>query len=806
MEVAQAPSDLEKFYRLLETLTERATPKGKKSPLKPLDKASRAYVTSACATVWGLPLQKFWETQGVFLNGDDAKDDPPISTINEVLHVKGINTSDAVVSPNTQVLYSNAWLDLSKGGVTVQLPDPGQGGSTYTMAQLMDPYTNVQYSVQNSSGSASFYWRGAPPVVQREALKGDPDAIGLESPQAWLLTRTLVDPYQNRDGGVSPTSAYLDRQLQPSLAFQASQKVNEQVTLIMDPSMNDGNEGVPLSPVRDSDAAKEAAGFFSQLNSALESNGLRLRHRGTTQGELGSSESLVDQSDLLERLDDPDQGLNLRGIVRPDTPLSDDVNQGFEAARAAIDLISSAGTASERSNYWTVNTSLGQYAPNYSGWITAAAVAHVGLGANLAAYGTYPTATQDSQGKALESHLDYELDFSSSGLPPVEKSGFWSLTVYQDDQSVVDNNPQLNRYYLSGSTAADQVYALGSVQLPDAKGSSLRMSFEAPENPKRWLPLPHPAESPTFNAMLRLYEPTPADRRRQPSILRELQGWTPPAIQRLATTTDSVLQRSKVIVDLDADLRLDISEDSFRSDADGLFLKPEVPSCVLISKGGRDRLTGVPYNGVFLGASDAMVLSPLSTLEWTLGEIGDAGPQSPKRWIKSLIDQRHEELFGRKPASHMRGLHSPTSVSPHQLSRLDDRGSDRLALTYADLNHGLGVLFSGVLAESKRNGGRKISAYVADLKAVVADLVRRRLACEQGDCAADEGQGWKATLVDAAKSSDLAPELQTVVVDAFDGLLVASDESKIWQDDAQWISHFSEQRSLFDQGLEPYLP
>ena len=795
MAVTQAPNDLERFYKLLYKLTERSTPAGQASPLKPLGQASTAYVTSACATVWGLPLQKFWETQGIFLNGDQAKASPPISRINEVLHVQGINTSDAVVSPNTQVLYSNAWLDLSQSSATLRLPDPDQRAGTYSMVQLMDPYTNVQYSVQNRSGSASFYWRGAPASVRREALKRDPDAIGLESPQAWVLTRTLVDPYQNQDGGPSPTSPYLDHRLQPSLALQASQQVNEAFSLIMHPSTDGDGQQIPLSPVRDSEIASRAAGFFSQLNDALDSNGLRLRHRGTHQGELGSSESLVDQAALLERLDDPAQGLKLRSITDPESSLDEAVNQGFAGARAAVDLISSAGTASERNNYWTVNTSLGQYAPSYSGWITAAAVAHVGLGANLAAYGTYPTATQDSEGKPLESHLDYQLDFSSSGLPPIEESGFWSLTVYQDDQSVVDNNPQTNSYYLSGATDADQVYALGSVQLPGSKSSPLRLSFDAPTMLKRWLPLPDPAESTTFNAMLRLYEPTPGDRRRQPSILRQLQPWTPPGVQRLASATDSVLGRSKLIVDLDADLRLDPSEDSLRSDADGLFVKPDALSGVLISKGGRDRLTGVPYNGVLIADSDAMVVSPLSTLEWALAELGDAAPPSPERWVKTLIQQHHEDLFGRQPSTLRRRLHAPTLVSPHQLSRLPDRESQALALAHADLNHGLGVVFSGVLAESKRSGARGIRAYVESVKGVVADLVQQR----------SKKLGWTATLAGAVESRSWNPALQAVVLEAFDGLVGASDATTRLED-SQWVSHFSEQRSLFDQRLESHLP
>ena len=158
---------------------------------------------------------------------------------------------------------------------------------------MLQPGSVHECSIQRSKQIrvGDLHWRGSPAAVRREALKRDPDAIGLESPQAWVLTRTLVDPYQNRDGGPSPASPYLDHRLQPSLALQASQQVNEAFSLIVHPSSEGDGQQIPLSPVRDSEIASRAAGFFSQLNDALNSNGLRLCHRGTRQGELGSSES-----------------------------------------------------------------------------------------------------------------------------------------------------------------------------------------------------------------------------------------------------------------------------------------------------------------------------------------------------------------------------------------------------------------------------------------------------------------------------------------------------------------------------------
>ena len=536
------------------------------------------------------------------------------------------------------------------------------------------------------------------------------------------------------------------------------------------------------------------------MNAALESNGLVLSYSGTSQGDLGASSELIDQQAMRDRLDDPSQGLNLQEINDPTMDLSDEVNEGFAAALEAINLISASGTASDRSNFWTINTTLGQYSPNYKGWITAAAVAHVGLGANLAAFGTYPSAMQDSEGNPLQSHLDYQLDFASSGLPPVEESGFWSLTVYQDDQSVVDNNPHANTFYLSGATPVDQVYSLGSVQLPAEEGSSLRLSFDPPQNLNRWLPLPDPVESPTFNAMLRLYDPTPVNRRKSPSILRSIQAWAPPGVTQLSSVTNGPLLRSKIIVDLDGDLRRDSSEYVVRADADGLFVKPETPNGLLISKAGRDSITGVRYNGVLVSDSESMVVSPLTTLDWILGELGSQAPTSPERWVNKLINHHHKDLFGRKPDLSLRALDDPNEVSPHQLSRLQGRGAQKLALTHASLNHGLGKLFSGVLVESMRSGKRKMKQYVRGLKDIVQDLRLRVDDCNEQNCVANYHQAIGTSLKEVVKSTQWHPRLKDQLLVA-DGLVIESNARDLLHDDA-WRSYFSEQRSSFDATLD----
>ena len=68
----------------------------------------------------------------------------------------------------------------------------------------------------------------------------------------------------------------------------------------------------------------------------------------------------------------------------------------------------------------------------------------IGLGANLVADATYPSASSDVHGKPLDGSRRYRLHFDKGALPPVK--AFWSITAYGPDDCFIDN--PLNRYAL----------------------------------------------------------------------------------------------------------------------------------------------------------------------------------------------------------------------------------------------------------------------------------------------------------------------------------------------------------------------
>ena len=188
-----SPSNILSFYKLLYTQAEQSLSNKGKNPLTNLTdlEITDSYIGAVIATAWGLPIQQFWEKQGEYITGSQPGGKPA----NSFFNAQKIDDGETIVSPNTDVLYSNAFLDLSNKVVTVTYPIPESQEGIYTGIQVIDPYTNVQFSSgsadqtqrkNNSPDTATrtVYWAGASSDVINQALDKDPDAIALASPQA----------------------------------------------------------------------------------------------------------------------------------------------------------------------------------------------------------------------------------------------------------------------------------------------------------------------------------------------------------------------------------------------------------------------------------------------------------------------------------------------------------------------------------------------------------------------------------------------------------------------------------------------
>jgi hypothetical protein len=96
-----------------------------------------------------------------------------------------------VVSPNNDTVYSNAWIDLSRGPVLIHSPDMGE---RYWTLGLLDAWTNpFAYVGRRTTGNRRQRtlvhgpgWRGAAP-------RGVSQVIAAPGDDVWLIGRILVD-------------------------------------------------------------------------------------------------------------------------------------------------------------------------------------------------------------------------------------------------------------------------------------------------------------------------------------------------------------------------------------------------------------------------------------------------------------------------------------------------------------------------------------------------------------------------------------------------------------------------------------
>lgn len=530
-----APSDKDLFYAEIYYATaSAAATAGVANPLiAPVNLPlgyNQYYAAAVDAYIWGLPAEQFWEKQGYYF----ANNTPSIP-VNSLFLADNIDTGSSIVSPNTAVLYANGFVDLSTHPYLITYPQ----SSTYNVLQIMDAYTNVQGSVGsrvNTCGSVVLYYANASYAEAVQAAYPN-NSLAIYTPQAWALGRVAVDAYAVTTENGTPETLYqtLFGSASSALALWKSQNVMSQYSLSALTDYTNTNGG----SVQQSSAptANSYTQFFTNLAATVGQNQLLVNYAGVQNGILNLNSSVYDQSAMFSEF----SMLGLSSGSFSDTGLTAGqrtaISNGYADAMSAIRLIATDASASVANNYWEINTTLGQYKPVYAGWITAAAVATVGLGANLAADGTYPQLSVDSNNAALTGAggNSYSLNFTSTEIPPITSdNGFWSVTIYDSSNNLYSSTT--NSYYYTRQVGG--VYDLGSIQLDSSIGiPTLLFQNSAPTNSDLlafWIPVPAGA----FTVLMRLYNPVAANISGVSTILNPYNGvsdaispqWIPPAM------------------------------------------------------------------------------------------------------------------------------------------------------------------------------------------------------------------------------------------------------------------------------------
>lgn len=327
---------------------------------------------------------------------------------NTLIHQKQLTTvaTQRVTSPNNDTLYSRAFLDLSKGPVTISLPPTGD---RYLSVALMDMFTN-NFAILGTRTTGRL--GGEFTVVGPEDTVSS-HVIRAPGPSAFMLARTLVD--SNAD-------------------VPAARSVQERISL----RALESDRQFDATPSRDA----EWRTYFTQAGRLLS-----LENPPVTDGAL---------FERTARL-----GLNREGFVaRHYTKTEEAEIEAGVAEAKAIARLAHGGTYT--ANGWSYpQSNLGWFKQDYA---FRAQIALTGLFALPVEEAIYTRSMGDGSDGLFHGN-SYRLHFPSGQLPPVE--AFWSLTAYEATpagQFFFTPNP-IDRYSIGDRTEGLHFNGDGSLDI-----------------------------------------------------------------------------------------------------------------------------------------------------------------------------------------------------------------------------------------------------------------------------------------------------------------------------------------------------
>ena len=357
------------------------------------------------AYIYCLPLIEMAAARARMLRGDPAGQPAAINRFGSTRNLAGPQNR-TITSPNNDTLYNNAWLDLTKGPVTLTIPPTGE---RYISVALMNMYSDNDVilgtrTTGNGGGRYTIVGPGQPGQ--------GPNTVRLSTPHGWCLGRILNDGPADLD---------------------ACHKVQDALTL-------QGPAGTP--PPAYATRRSPWQDYFASAQQLLVSDPPPAVDGVALQG--------------LARL-----GIMPRGGFDPaklDAAAAKEIEAGVAEAIPAIQR----GNAANIVQGWNYpRSNIGYFGQDY---LFRAGVALGGLAALTPPEATYLRPVGD-KGAGTPLNGNYRLTFPAGKLPAV--NSFWSLTMYEatpDGQFFLTPN-KLNRYSIGDRTPGLRKNADGSLDI-----------------------------------------------------------------------------------------------------------------------------------------------------------------------------------------------------------------------------------------------------------------------------------------------------------------------------------------------------
>ena len=431
--------------------------------------------------IYGLPIVANYAVMYEF--AVDAKGSQFKAPFNQILsmHRLADPNDTAVVTPNSDTLYSLLWLDLRAEPMVISVPAVAK--ERYYSVQLVDGNTyNFGYIGSRATGSDPGDYLVVGPGWQGEAPAGIKKVFFSTTPFVNSIIRTQVFDPRDMPNVEKVQAGY---KAQPLSAFVKQPAPAAAPNIDFLPATTQGIK----------------AHFFEYLDAALQ-----------------FVPPSAEDKDVRARLATIGIGSGKTGAWKDLPPEHRAaLMEGMKAGDEKVDQFLASGM--KNINGWLVGAFFGDREFYKGNWLLRAGAAKAGLYGNDAVEATYPFCRTTATGETLDgSKHNYTLTFPAGQLPPV--NAFWSVTMYDGQSQLLIKNP-LNRYLINSPMLP------GMKTNPDGS-LTIYIQKDSPGADKEpnWLPAPND----TIYLCLRLYWP----KTEAPSILPPGEGsWKPPGIVKV---------------------------------------------------------------------------------------------------------------------------------------------------------------------------------------------------------------------------------------------------------------------------------
>lgn len=336
-------------------------------------------------------------------------DQPVSAAVNRIAVYPGVltpATQGQLRAPNSDTLYLNAWVDLSKGPVLLDVP--AMGARYYTLA-FMDLYGRPHHLGTRTNGGRAMRYALVGP--SGGTVPAGYEAFRLPTDIAWMLGRVLVNDRKD-EAEARRVSQAIVMQGEAGAEVTAAEPARYLDSLAFFATLNHALHGLPAIPGETALMATfDAAGFGP--------------------GRQFDAEKLSAGQQL---------GLGCALRIGPQVL----AKRGFRPTRAA--------------NGWLLSTAMGD--PGFD-YLLRAEVARGGY-VNEPAESIYPAAIMDDTGAMLTGTHRYRIRFGKGALPPVR--AFWSITAYDSRTAQLTENA-LHRYAIGDRTRGVRLGPDGSLTI-----------------------------------------------------------------------------------------------------------------------------------------------------------------------------------------------------------------------------------------------------------------------------------------------------------------------------------------------------